>query len=168
MKERYSASEVAELLNISPQSLFQWITRLNGIISIPKSEKGHRIFRQSDIDVLTKVKDMRDKGIKFEDIRTHLQTEENAIDSMESLKNQEGHEVPKDQESQESQKDSESPNSQTLEQLVLSQGELIEELMNEILELKQLVKGISDDVKGVKSKVKKIGKRQKKSEKVTS
>ncbi len=53
----YSISEVSEICKLKPYVLRYWETEFNEL-SPPKNRAGNRTYRQKDIDVILKIKDL--------------------------------------------------------------------------------------------------------------
>ncbi|WP_026582179.1 MerR family transcriptional regulator [Bacillus sp. J33] len=69
----YTIKEVSKMLNVPPGTLRQWEKDLNGILLIPRSKQGARFYTDHEINLLEKVKQMRDKNLSKEMIRDLLQ-----------------------------------------------------------------------------------------------
>lgn len=57
----YIISEAAKLINVETHVLRYWEDELD--ITILRNEMGHRCYRDSDIDLLKKIKNLKDLGI---------------------------------------------------------------------------------------------------------
>jgi DNA-binding transcriptional MerR regulator len=71
----YTIAKVAEMLEVTtPQTIRQWEKQLEGILNIPRSETGRRYYTEEEITALRKVKELRERGIRFQKIREILST----------------------------------------------------------------------------------------------
>lgn len=69
----YTVKEAAKTLNVSPGTLRQWEKELNGLLEIPRSKQGARFYTDDEISLLETVKQMRDKNLSKDMIRTILE-----------------------------------------------------------------------------------------------
>ncbi|KON88369.1 hypothetical protein AF332_17200 [Sporosarcina globispora] len=69
----YTIKEVSKMLNVPPGTLRQWEKDLNGLLLIPRSKQGARFYTNHEIELLDKVKQMRDKNLGKEMIRELMQ-----------------------------------------------------------------------------------------------
>lgn len=69
----YSVKEVAKTLDVSPGTLRQWEKELNGILVIPRSKQGARYYTDDEIGLLETIKQMRDKNLSKDMIRSLLE-----------------------------------------------------------------------------------------------
>lgn len=72
-KRTFSIKQVAKLLNIPVGTLRQWEKDFHGLIIIPRTKQGARYYTEKEIHLLEKVKEMREKNISKEMIRTLLE-----------------------------------------------------------------------------------------------
>lgn len=69
----YSIKEVAKRLNIPSGTIRQWEKDLQGLLIIPRTKQGARFYTEKEIALLKKIKEMREKNIGKEMIRTLLE-----------------------------------------------------------------------------------------------
>ncbi|WP_199880653.1 MerR family transcriptional regulator [Bacillus massiliglaciei] len=69
----YSIKEVSKKLNIPNGTIRQWEKDLQGLIHIPRSKQGARFYTDHEISLLQKIKEMREKKISKEMIRSLLE-----------------------------------------------------------------------------------------------
>jgi len=86
----YTIKEVAKKLNVSPGTLRQWEKELNDVLIIPRSNQGARYYTDDEISLLETIKQMRDKNLSKDMIRSLLEDEfklkiEAGIDEEESI-----------------------------------------------------------------------------------
>lgn len=74
--QAFTVRQVSEMTNIPPGTIRQWEKSLEGVLVIPRDEKGARYYTQFEIDALLRVKALRDKGVSFEVIRDILHNSE--------------------------------------------------------------------------------------------
>ncbi len=70
--QAYSISQVSEKLDTHPNTIRQWEKSLEGVLNIPRDEKGARYYTDFEIDALRRVKALREKGVSFDIIREVL------------------------------------------------------------------------------------------------
>lgn len=73
MVRAYSIKEVSKKINIPTGTIRQWEKDLNGLLVIPRTKQGARFFTENEINLLKKVKEMREQNVSKEMIRTLLQ-----------------------------------------------------------------------------------------------
>lgn len=69
----YTIQEVSTEMNVPPGTIRQWEKDLNGLIVIPRTKQGSRFYTETEINILQKVKSMRDKNLSKLMIRDLLQ-----------------------------------------------------------------------------------------------
>ncbi|WP_077213418.1 MerR family transcriptional regulator [Bacillus dakarensis] len=84
----YSIKEVSKKINIPTGTIRQWEKDLNGLLIIPRTKQGARFYTEKEIDLLKKVKEMREQNVSKDMIRImmqkHLAVQENeSADSVE-------------------------------------------------------------------------------------
>jgi DNA-binding transcriptional MerR regulator len=72
----YTVAEVSKILDVPPGTVRQWERSLEGVLDIPRDEKGARYYTEFEIHALRNVKNMREKGLGFELIREVLNNSE--------------------------------------------------------------------------------------------
>lgn len=78
----YSIKEVSKKMNIPVGTIRQWEKDLSGILVIPRNESNARYFTEIEIELLKKIKGMREKNVSKDLIRSQL-TEEASKQSKE-------------------------------------------------------------------------------------
>lgn len=68
----YTVTEVSKDIDVPPGTIRQWEKSLEGILNIPRDEKGARYYTEFEITSLRNIKAMRDKGLGFEVIKEVL------------------------------------------------------------------------------------------------
>ncbi|WP_096200715.1 MerR family transcriptional regulator [Bacillus sp. FJAT-45350] len=79
--KRYTTKEVAKKLRLQVGKLKEWEDNFNTILYIQRSKTGARMYTEYEIDMLSKIKILKDKNVKDEDIRYIL--EGNSIDEIQ-------------------------------------------------------------------------------------
>lgn len=74
--QAYTVGQASEMVGVPPGTIRQWEKSLEGVLIIPRDEKGSRYYTQFEIDALNRVKALRDKGVSFEVIRDILHQSE--------------------------------------------------------------------------------------------
>lgn len=69
----YSIKEVSKKINIPTGTIRQWEKDLKGLLIIPRTKQGARFFTEQEINLLIKIKEMREQNVSKEMIRTLLQ-----------------------------------------------------------------------------------------------
>lgn len=69
----YTIKEVSKMINIPPGTLRQWEKDLEGILIIPRSKQGARFYTDHEIQLLEKIKQMRNKNLSKEMIKELFQ-----------------------------------------------------------------------------------------------
>lgn len=69
----YTIGEVAELCSINPVTLRAWQRRY-GLVVPQRTDGGHRLFNESDIDRIREIKHWVDKGIQVSKVKSLLLT----------------------------------------------------------------------------------------------
>lgn len=79
MMKAYTMKEVSKKINVSPGNIRRWEKDLNGILEIPRSKQGARIYTDSEINLLIELKEMfakkMNKDLIQERVRKKLNTE---------------------------------------------------------------------------------------------
>ncbi|MGG0719316.1 MerR family transcriptional regulator [Robertmurraya massiliosenegalensis] len=73
MVRAYSIKEVSKKINIPTGTIRQWEKDLNGLLVIPRTKQGARFFTENEIDLLKKIKEMREQNVSKDMIRSLLQ-----------------------------------------------------------------------------------------------
>lgn len=69
----YSIKEVSKKVNIPTGTIRQWEKDLNGLLIIPRTKQGARFFTEHEINLLLKIKEMREQNVSKDMIRSLLQ-----------------------------------------------------------------------------------------------
>ncbi|MGE8203209.1 MerR family transcriptional regulator [Heyndrickxia sp. NPDC080065] len=69
----YSIKEVSKIINIPTGTIRQWEKDLDGLLVIPRTQQGARYYTENEIILLTKVKEMRNKNVSKDMIRSLLE-----------------------------------------------------------------------------------------------
>lgn len=65
----YTIQEVSRLINVPQGTLRQWERDFNGLLTIPRTRQGSRFYTDTEINLLEKIKQMREKNLGKEMIR---------------------------------------------------------------------------------------------------
>ncbi|WP_053366611.1 MerR family transcriptional regulator [Bacillus sp. FJAT-27245] len=65
----YTIQEVSRLINVPQGTLRQWERDFNGLLSIPRTRQGSRFYTDTEISLMVKIKQMREKNLSKEMIR---------------------------------------------------------------------------------------------------
>lgn len=68
---RYMISDAAKLLEVEAHALRYWEEELD--LKIPRNEMGHRYYREKEIKMLEKIKDLKDKGYQLRAIKMEIE-----------------------------------------------------------------------------------------------
>ena len=69
-EERYLIKEAAALVGVEAHVLRYWEEELK--MDIRRNGMGHRYYTKKDIELLSKVRDLKDKGLQLKAIRNYL------------------------------------------------------------------------------------------------
>lgn len=69
----YTIKEVSKMVNVPPGTLRQWEKDLLGLLTIPRTKQGARFYTENEIELLGKIKHMRDKNLSKDMIRELFQ-----------------------------------------------------------------------------------------------
>lgn len=69
----YTIQEVSKMISVPPGTIRQWERDLNGLLIIPRTRQGSRFFTETEITLLEKVKQMREKNLGKDMIRELIQ-----------------------------------------------------------------------------------------------
>ena len=64
---RYIISDASKLINVEQHTLRYWEEELE--LEIPRNELGHRYYREQDINLLKKIKELKDQGFQLKAIK---------------------------------------------------------------------------------------------------
>lgn len=77
----YSMKEAAKEIKVTTGTIRRWEKELNGLLMIQRTSQGARIYRENDIELLKKIKEMREKNLSTDMIRQlvskHLENQQN-------------------------------------------------------------------------------------------
>jgi DNA-binding transcriptional MerR regulator len=71
----YTLKEVSKIINVAPGTLRQWEADFGGILHIPRSKQGARIFTEIEISLLLEIKRMSTQKVGKETIRQSMHRE---------------------------------------------------------------------------------------------
>ena len=81
MKETYyQIKEAAAKVGVESHVLRYWEEELK--MDIHRNEMGHRYYTEKDIEVLSKVRDLKEKGLQLKAIRNYLEMRRKQITEM--------------------------------------------------------------------------------------
>lgn len=80
---RYMISDAAKLLDVEAHALRYWEEELD--LKIPRNEMGHRYYREKEIKMLEKIKDLKDKGYQLRAIKMEIEDMDAKGDKVRSL-----------------------------------------------------------------------------------
>lgn len=69
----YTIKEVSKMMNVPQGTLRQWEKDLAGLLIIPRTKQGARFYTETEINLLQKIKQMKDKNLGKEMIRELIQ-----------------------------------------------------------------------------------------------
>lgn len=72
----YTVNEVSRILEVPAGTIRQWEKSLEGILHIPRDDRGSRYYTDFEINTLNNIKSMRDKGLSFDVIKDVLNKSE--------------------------------------------------------------------------------------------
>lgn len=85
----YSINEVSKMINIPSGTIRQWEKDLKGLLEVPRTQQGARYYTNTEINILKKIKEMRDKNVSKGIIRSlleqYLQGSQDSEPTSESL-----------------------------------------------------------------------------------
>lgn len=84
---RYMISDAAKLLDVEAHALRYWEEELE--LKIPRNEMGHRYYREQEIEMLGKIKLLKDKGYQLRAIKMEIdgmQKEEQEEEAKEKVR----------------------------------------------------------------------------------
>ena len=68
----YTIKEVSKKINVPSGTIRQWEKDLGGLLIVPRTKQGARFYTDTEIELLMKIKHMRDKNLSKEMIRDLL------------------------------------------------------------------------------------------------
>ncbi|WP_209122681.1 MerR family transcriptional regulator [Alkalihalobacillus sp. BA299] len=71
---KYSTKEVSKLLKIPVGNLRKWERTFDGLLYVQRTKTGARLYTDYEIDTLKKIKLLKDKNIKDDDVKYILET----------------------------------------------------------------------------------------------
>ncbi|PLT27748.1 MerR family transcriptional regulator [Peribacillus deserti] len=69
----YSIKDVSKKISVPTGTIRQWEKDLNGLLVIPRSRQGARFYTETEISILAKIKEMREKNLSKDMIRMLLE-----------------------------------------------------------------------------------------------
>lgn len=72
----YTVNEVSKIIEVPAGTIRQWEKSLEGILNIPRDDRGSRYYTDFEINTLNNIKSMRDKGLSFDVIKDVLNKSE--------------------------------------------------------------------------------------------
>lgn len=79
----YTLREAAKKINIAPGIIRQWEKDFNGLLEIPRSKQGARIYSSLEIDQLLEIKDLYSNRASKEKVREFLQKKQTPASPIE-------------------------------------------------------------------------------------
>lgn len=73
MEGKYIISDVSKLIEVEPHVLRYWEEELS--LNIERNQLGHRYYSQSDIEMLKKIKELKEQGLQLKAIKVILNSE---------------------------------------------------------------------------------------------
>ncbi|MDP4155801.1 MAG: MerR family transcriptional regulator [Bacillota bacterium] len=77
----YTLKEISKIINVPTSTIKQWEKDLNGLLTIPRSKQGARIFSETEIDLLQQIKDWEDNDLGKEKITEMLMQQQSLSDT---------------------------------------------------------------------------------------
>lgn len=68
MEQRYIISDAAKKIDVEAHVLRYWEEELE--LQIPRNELGHRYYREQDLNLLSEIKELKEKGIQLKAIKS--------------------------------------------------------------------------------------------------
>lgn len=72
--QAYTMKEAAKKINVPQGTIRQWEKELEGLLEIPRSKQGARIYTDAEINILIEIKEFQAKKINKDRIRSWIQT----------------------------------------------------------------------------------------------
>ena len=76
----YTLKETSKIINVPTSTIKQWEKDLDGLLTIPRSKQGARIYSEIEIDLLMEIKHWVDNNISKKEIREKLQQQQFPIE----------------------------------------------------------------------------------------
>ncbi len=70
LEDKYIISDVSKLIDVEPHVLRYWEEELS--LQITRNQLGHRYYNQSDLELLKKIKDLKEQGLQLRAIKVML------------------------------------------------------------------------------------------------
>lgn len=77
----YTLKETSKIINVPTSTIKQWEKDLNGLLTIPRSKQGARIFSETEIDLLQQIKHWEDNDLGKEKITEMLMQQQSLSDT---------------------------------------------------------------------------------------
>jgi DNA-binding transcriptional MerR regulator len=72
----YTLKEISKIINVPTSTIKQWEKDLDGLLTIPRSKQGARIYSEIEIDLLMEIKHWVDNHLSKKEIRDKLQQQQ--------------------------------------------------------------------------------------------
>src|SRR5689334_20092180 len=72
----YTLKETSKIINVPTSTIKQWEKDLDGLLTIPRSQQGARIYSEIEIDLLLEIKNLVDNHLSKKEIREKLQQQQ--------------------------------------------------------------------------------------------
>lgn len=70
MEDKYIISDVSKLIDVEPHVLRYWEEELS--LDITRNQLGHRYYKESDLELLKKIKQLKEQGLQLRAIKVML------------------------------------------------------------------------------------------------
>lgn len=70
LEDKYIISDVSKLIDVEPHVLRYWEEELS--LNITRNQLGHRYYKQSDLDLLKRIKELKEQGLQLRAIKVML------------------------------------------------------------------------------------------------
>lgn len=77
----YTLKETSKIINVPTSTIKQWEKDLNGLLTIPRSKQGARIFSETEINLLQQIKHWEDNDLGKEKITEMLMQQQSLSDT---------------------------------------------------------------------------------------
>lgn len=72
LEDKYIISDVSKLIDVEPHVLRYWEEELS--LNITRNQLGHRYYKESDLELLRRVKQLKEQGLQLRAIKVMLST----------------------------------------------------------------------------------------------
>ncbi|WP_462411832.1 MerR family transcriptional regulator [Neobacillus sp. Marseille-QA0830] len=80
----YTLKEAAKKINVTPGTIRQWEKDLSGLLEIPRSKQGARIYTVTELKLLKEIKDLYSQKLSKERIRQTLNGNESPVETIDT------------------------------------------------------------------------------------